>query len=72
MATTKPTKLVIDVETGLVETVELTDQEIADIETARAEASANRAAEEAKVTARTSALAKLKELGLTEAEIAAL
>jgi hypothetical protein len=46
--------------------------EIAQIEAQQAEAAAQQAAAEAQATARASALAKLAELGLTEAEINAL
>lgn len=51
---------------------EATAEEIAEIETAQAEALAAKEAVQAKEAARASALAKLADLGLTEEEIAAL
>ena len=67
-----PTILIIDGATG--ETVErdLTAEEITEIETVEAEALARQTEQDAKAAARTSALAKLAELGLTAEEIAAL
>jgi hypothetical protein len=50
----------------------LTADELAQREIDQAEAASEQAAAEAKATARASALAKLAELGLTEAEINAL
>ncbi len=47
-------------------------EELAQFETQRAQDTARIAADEAKVAARASALAKLAELGLTQEEIAAL
>jgi len=76
MATTKLTKLVVDCATGQVEEVELTAEEIAQREAdaaAYAEAEATRQAEEdAKAMAKVAAEVKLKALGLTSEEIAAL
>ena len=73
---TKPTKLEVNCTTGEQSVIELTDQEIAQLETDRASAEADRLAREAKAeakaTARTSALAKLAALGLSPEEIAAL
>ena len=66
MATTKP-KIQID---NLVRV--MTDKEYADYQARQAEAAAQKAAEDAKVAARESALAKLADLGLTAEEIAAL
>ena len=66
MATTKP-KIQID---DVVRV--MTDEEYADYKTQQAEAAAQQAAEDAKVAARESALAKLADLGLTAEEIAAL
>jgi hypothetical protein len=62
----------INVETG--ETIErqLTAEEIAEREEMQSEAETRQAKQEAKAAARTSALAKLAELGLTEEEVAAL
>ena len=73
---TNPTKLVVDCTTGITEEIELTDAEVAQIE-ANAEAYAEeKAAEEAVKAAADAATAagkaKLKALGLTDAEIDAL
>ena len=72
----KPTKIVVDCSTGIQQTIELTDEEIAQLETDRANAEAERAEREAeaeaKATSRASALAKLAALGLSADEIAAL
>jgi hypothetical protein len=51
---------------------EMTNEEFAELSRIQAEAKANIEADFAKIDARKSALAKLKALGLTEAEIAAL
>jgi hypothetical protein len=73
---TRPTKVVVDCSTGIQEIIELTDEEIAQMEIDRANAQAERAEREAeaeaKATARASAHAKLKALGLTEDEVTAL
>lgn len=73
---TKPTKIVMDCSTGIQQTIELTDEEIAQMEIDRANAEAEHAEREAeaeaKATARASALAKLAALGLSADEIAAL
>jgi hypothetical protein len=70
------TKLVVDCSTGEATTVPLTAEELAQRETDRlaweAQEAERRAAEEAKETAKASANAKLKALGLTDAEIAAI
>ena len=73
---TNPTKLVVDCSTGVSEEVELTDAEVAQME-ADAEAYAERkASEDAEIAAveakKVSGKAKLKALGLTDAEIDAL
>jgi hypothetical protein len=72
----KPTKIVMDCSTGIQQTIELSDEEIAQLETDRANAEAERATREAeaeaKATARASALAKLAALGLSADELAAL
>jgi nucleoid-associated protein YgaU len=72
----KPTKLIINCETKEQIEVELTDEEVAQLEADRAKAEADkveRDAEEAeKATAKASAQAKLAALGLTADEIAAL
>jgi hypothetical protein len=74
--TTTPKKIVVDCSTGEATEVELTAQEIADLETARAQAEtehqAREAAETAKATAKASAQTKLKALGLSDAEVSAL
>jgi hypothetical protein len=71
-----PTKLVVDCSTGITEEIELTDAEVAqmqaDAET-YAEAKAAEDAAKAEVEAKkVSGKAKLKALGLTDAEIEAL
>jgi hypothetical protein len=70
------TKLVVDCSTGEATTVPLTAEELAQRETDRlaweAQEAERLAAEEAKETAKASANAKLKALGLTDAEIAAI
>jgi hypothetical protein len=72
----KLTKIVVDCSTGIQEIIDLTDEEIAQLETDRANAEAERATREAqaeaKATARASALAKLEALGLSADEIASL
>ena len=72
----KPTKLIVDCSTGEQTVVELTDEEIAQMEADRIAAEERRAAEAAaaatKAEAKASALAKLAALGLTEEEAAAL
>lgn len=69
-------KIVVNCETGVTEEIDLTPEEIAGLETAQAQAEAQRLADEqaaqAKAAARQSALDKLAALGLTEEEIAAL
>ena len=70
-----PTKVVVNCTTGVTEVIPLTEAEIADMETARVAAEADRAEREAEATAKAaakaSASAKLKALGLSDAEIAA-
>jgi hypothetical protein len=51
---------------------EMTDEEYANYRTIQAELADSQAKQEAKAASRESALAKLKALGLTEEEIAAL
>ena len=72
----KPTKLIVDCSTGEQTVVELTDEEIEQMETDRVAAEAQRAeqeaAEAAKAAKRMSAADKLKALGLDEAEVTAL
>ena len=71
-----PTKLVVDCSTGFTEEIELTDAEVAqmqaDAETyAEAKAAEDAAKEEAEAK-KVSGKAKLKALGLSDAEIEAL
>lgn len=70
------TKVIVDCSTGQEEILPLTAEEIADLETARAQAEADRlAAEEAAAAAaatKASGIAKLLALGLTEEEANAL
>ena len=72
----KPTKLVVNCETGEQTVIELTDEEIAQLEANRQAAEAQRAeqeaAEQARIAKRLSAADKLRALGLDEAEVAAL
>jgi hypothetical protein len=71
----RPTKIVHNFDTGITETIELTDEEIAQRETDQAAYEAQQAelaaAEEAKATAVESFNAKLLALGITPEEIAA-
>lgn len=73
---TRPTRIEINCETGLESVIELTDAEIAQMETDRIAAEAERAeqeaAEQAAADAKASAQAKLAALGLSVEEIAAL
>jgi len=71
-----PTKLVINCETGVQEEIELTDEEVAQLEADRQAAEAAKAERDAEAIARGAAKAsaetKLAALGLTADEIAAL
>lgn len=67
-----PTKLVIDCSTGETTEVELTKDEIKQQEKDRQEWALAQAERDAQIQAKTDALAKLKTLGLTDAEIQAL
>lgn len=73
---TRPTRIEINCETGVESIIELTDQEIADLEAAAVEAAARKAEEDALAAAaaeaKASGQAKLAALGLTSDEIAAL
>jgi hypothetical protein len=64
--------IIIDALTHEVIERDLTDDELAERELMHIEATARKEEQEAKASARISALAKLAALGLTEAEIAAL
>jgi hypothetical protein len=74
--TDTPTKVIVDCATGESTIVPLTAEELAQRETDRlayeAQEAERLAAEEAKETAKASANAKLKALGLTDSEIAAI
>jgi hypothetical protein len=71
-----PTKIVVDCSTGISTEVELTAEEIAQMEADAAAAAERKTAEEAaaaaEAAAKASAQAKLASLGLTAEEIAAL
>jgi len=72
----RPTRIEINCQTKEEQIIELTDQEIADLEAQAVEAAARKAEEDAALAAaeaaRESARAKLAALGLTADEIAAL
>ena len=72
----RPTRLEVNCTTGEQSVIELTDEEIAQLETDRAIAEADRLASEvqaeARATARASATAKLAALGLTAEEVSSL
>ena len=72
----KPTKLIVDCSTGEQTVVELTAEEIEQLEADRVAAEAQRAeqeaAEAARVAKRMSAADKLRALGLDEDEVSAL
>ena len=76
MATETPTKVIVDCSTGGETILPLTADEIAQLETDRGQAEADRAAREAEAAtvaeAKASANAKLAALGLTPEEISAL
>jgi hypothetical protein len=70
---TKPTKLIINCETKEQTEVELTDEEIAQLETDRAKAEADKAQAEADAEAKAEAKAELlAKLGITAEEAALL
>jgi len=73
---TNPTKLVVDCSTGITETIELTDAEVAQRDQDAAAYVIQKAVDDAaKAAAETAAVAgkaKLKTLGLTDDEINAL
>ena len=68
-----PTRIEIDCSTGIEQIIELTDQEVAELEAQAAQAEADRAAREAEEAAKLAAKeAVLAKLGLTAEEAAAL
>ena len=68
-----PTKVIVDCSTGETSIVELTAEEIADLETARQQAELDRAEKEAQEAAQAKTKADvLKRLGITESEAKAL
>jgi hypothetical protein len=71
-----PTKLVVDCSTGITEEIELTDAEVAqmqaDAETYAAQKALEDAVKEEAEAKKVSGKAKLKALGLSDAEIEAL
>lgn len=73
---TAPTKVIVNCETGVQEVVPLTAAEIAELEAAAAQAAEEKAAAEAeaaaKAAAKQAAQDKLKALGLSDLEVAAL
>lgn len=73
---TTPTKIVVDCTTGEQHIIDLTAEEITQLEADRAAAATAKAAQDAadaaKASAKASAETKLKALGLTTAEVAAL
>ena len=73
---TRPIRMEINCETGVTSIIELTDEEIAQMEVMAAEEAAAQAVREAAAAAtqaaKESAQAKLAALGLTAEEIAAL
>jgi DNA-binding NarL/FixJ family response regulator len=66
------TKLIVDALTGEVKELELSAEELAELSELSSKEELERANQKAKENARSSALAKLLALGLTEEEIAAL
>ena len=71
-----PTKVIINCETGVVSEIPLTDEEMAqraaDAERFEQERAAKEAEESAKAAAKQAAQDKLKALGLTDLEVAAI
>jgi tagatose-1,6-bisphosphate aldolase non-catalytic subunit AgaZ/GatZ len=71
-----PTKLIVDCSTGVTTEVELTDEEVAqraaDAAAFTAEQAAKEAAEATKAAAKQAAQDKLKALGLSDLEVAAI
>lgn len=70
---TNPTRIEINCSTGIEQIIELTDEEVAELEVQAAQAEADRAAREAEEAAKLAAKeAVLAKLGLTAEEAAAL
>ena len=70
---TNPTKIQIDCSTGIETVIELTDEEVAELETQALKAGEDRAEREAEAAAKLEAKqAVLAKLGLTAEEAAAL
>jgi hypothetical protein len=68
-----PTKLIIDCSTGVQEVIELTDEEVAQLEADRAKAEADKAKADADAAAKSEAKAELlAKLGITAEEAALL
>mgnify|MGYP006268017603 CR=1 FL=1 len=71
-----PTRVEVNCETGVVSHIELTDEEIAQMEADAARFAEEQAAREAeaaaKEAAKDSAVAKFKKMGLSDEEIAAI
>jgi hypothetical protein len=68
-----PTKLVIDCSTGVQEVIELTDEEVAQLEADRAKAEADKAKADADAAVKAEAKAELlAKLGITAEEAALL
>ena len=68
-----PTRIEIDCSTGVETIIELTDEEVAELETRALQADEDRAEREAEATAKLEAKqAVLAKLGLTDEEAAAL
>lgn len=68
-----PTRIEIDCSTGIETVIEMTDEEVAELEAQAAQAEANRVAREAEAAAKLAAKeAVLEKLGLTAEEAAAL
>ena len=67
-----PTRIEIDCSTGVETVIELTDEEVAELEAQAAQAEAARVAREAETAAKLAAKeAVLTKLGLTDEEVAA-
>jgi hypothetical protein len=74
MATAKEKKTIFILDAATGESIErdLSAEELAELDLMKLESEARQAEQEAKAAVRTSALAKLAELGLTKEEVASL